>query len=73
MIGSPLSLFLTKSDIDILMMFLKCKLCKVGEVDIIGNERAINKKTKCSKCGFTSSRESKGPEVIFIRKKHEEA
>ena len=30
------------------MILLKCKLC-LGEVDIIGNDRSINKKTKCQK------------------------
>jgi hypothetical protein len=42
----------------------------MGEADIVGNERAINKKIKCSKCGFTNETpESKGPEVIIIRKR----
>lgn len=52
------------------MKFLKCKLCS-GEVDVVGNERSINKKTKCKKCGFTYGApvESKGPEVIVIRKR----
>ena len=50
------------------MKFLKCKIC-LGEVDIIGNERAINKKIKCRKCGFTNQVEPKGPEVFVIRKR----
>jgi len=42
----------------------------MGEADIVGNERAINKKIKCSKCGFTNEPpENKGPEVIIIRKR----
>jgi hypothetical protein len=51
------------------MKFLRCKLCR-GEVDIIGKDRAVNKKTKCSKCGFTNVVESKGPEVFIIRKQN---
>jgi hypothetical protein len=53
------------------MILLKCKIC-TGEVDIIGNERAINKKIKCRKCGHTSNStesENKGPEVVIIRKR----
>lgn len=52
------------------MKLLKCKLCH-GEMDIIGNERAIYKKVKCKQCGFSNESHSdpKMPEVIFIRKK----
>lgn len=50
------------------MKILKCKLC-MGEVEIVGNERAIVKKTKCLKCGHTSEPEQKGPEVVIIRKR----
>jgi hypothetical protein len=50
------------------MKLLKCKLCS-GEVDIIGNERSINKKIKCRKCGFSNEIESKFPEVFVIRKR----
>lgn len=50
------------------MKLLKCKLC-LGEVDIIGNERAMNKKVKCRKCGFTNETENKGPEIVVIRKR----
>jgi hypothetical protein len=50
------------------MKLLKCKLCS-GEVDIIGNEKAINKKIKCKKCGFSNENESKFPEVVIIRKR----
>lgn len=50
------------------MKLLKCKLCS-GEVDIIGNERSINKKIKCKKCGFTNESECKFPEVVVIRKR----
>lgn len=51
------------------MKLLKCKIC-LGEVDIIGNDRAINKKTKCRKCGFSTEAEApKGPEVVIIRKR----
>lgn len=51
-----------------LMRFLKCKIC-LGEADIVGNDRAINKKIKCRKCGFTNQVEVKGPEVVIIRKR----
>jgi uncharacterized Zn finger protein len=53
------------------MKLLKCKLCS-GEVDIVGNEKTINKKVKCRKCGFTNSStesEQKFPEVLVIRKR----
>jgi hypothetical protein len=50
------------------MKLLKCTLCS-GEVDIIGGEHSIIKKTKCLKCGFTSGNENKGPEVVIIRKR----
>jgi hypothetical protein len=51
------------------MKLLKCKLCS-GEVDIVGNEKAINKKVKCKKCGFTNGdTEQKFPEVLVIRKR----
>ena len=53
------------------MKLLKCKLCS-GEVDIVGNEKAINKKVKCKKCGFTNGStdsEQKFPEVLVIRKR----
>jgi len=52
------------------MKLLKCKFCR-GEVDIIGNERSINKKIKCIQCGYTNAgeQEQKGPEVLVIRKR----
>jgi uncharacterized Zn finger protein len=52
------------------MKLLKCKLCS-GEMEIVGNERAINKKVKCLKCGYTNvgEPERKGPEVLVIRKR----
>lgn len=52
------------------MKLLKCKNCR-GEVDIVNNERAINKKIKCRQCGFTNvgELEQNGPEVIIIRKR----
>lgn len=50
------------------MKFLKCKVCG-GEVDVVGNERAVHKKIKCRKCGITNQSESKGPEVVIIRKR----
>lgn len=50
------------------MILLVCKLCK-GEVDIVGNERSITKKTKCRKCGHTNDRATKEPEVVVIRRR----
>lgn len=52
------------------MKLLKCKFCS-GEMDIIGNEHAINKKVKCRKCGFSNLNEPdrKEPEVMVIRKR----
>jgi len=41
----------------------------MGEVDIVGNDRAINKKTKCCKCNFTINTEPRGPEVVVINRK----
>lgn len=51
------------------MKLLKCIIC-MGEVDFVGPERAINRKVKCKKCGFTNEvQENKGPEVVVIRKR----
>ena len=50
------------------MKFLRCIVCK-GEVDIINNDRSINKKIKCHKCGFTNSPPAKEPEIIVIKKR----
>lgn len=51
------------------MKLLKCKLC-AGEIDIVGNEKSINKKVKCKKCGFTNGEpEQKFPEVLIIKKR----
>jgi len=50
------------------MKLLKCKFC-AGEIDIIGNEKAISKKIKCRKCGFTNMDEQKFPEILVIRKR----
>lgn len=49
------------------MKLLKCIICN-GEIDIIGNERAVSKKTKCRKCGLTSYEEKMAPEVIIRRR-----
>lgn len=54
------------------MILLKCKIC-MGEIDIIGNERGINKKAKCQKCGYTNAEPiQKGPEVIVMRRRNPE-
>ena len=50
------------------MKLLKCKIC-LGEVDVIGNDRSINRKVKCHKCNPNQELDSKGPEVIIIRKR----
>ena len=51
------------------MILLKCKLC-AGEVEIVGNDRSVNKKIKCLKCGFTNlDTMSKGPEIIVMRRR----
>jgi len=55
------------------MKLLRCKLCK-GEVDVIGNERAVQKKIKCLKCGYSNAKDTnnsvrKEPEVVIIRKR----
>lgn len=53
------------------MIFLVCKVCS-GECDIIGNDRFIKKKIKCTKCGFTNANhiiDRKQPEVVVIRKR----
>ncbi len=50
------------------MKILKCKICN-GEIDIIGNEKAVNKKVKCRRCGFSNLNE-KEPEIFVIRKRN---
>ena len=52
------------------MKLLKCKICK-GEIEIIGSEHSINKKIKCTKCGFNNLKEPQNvmPEVIVVRKR----
>lgn len=52
------------------MKLLRCKLCR-GEMDVINNERAVNKQVKCRQCGYTNEndQERKGPEVVIIRKR----
>ena len=49
------------------MKLLKCRLCK-GEMDVIGNERSINKKVRCQRCGY-GTEDQKMPEVIVIKKR----
>jgi len=53
------------------MKLLRCKLC-AGEMDIVSGERAVQKKVKCRKCGYSNENEqdrTKGPEVVVIRKR----
>jgi DNA replicative helicase MCM subunit Mcm2 (Cdc46/Mcm family) len=49
------------------MKLLKCKLCN-GEVDVVNNDRSVNRKVKCRKCGSGTEQE-KGPEVMVIRRR----
>lgn len=51
------------------MKLLRCKICR-GEMELINNDRSINRKVKCFKCGFTNANDiSKEPEILIIRKK----
>lgn len=53
------------------MKLLKCKIC-LGEVDLVGNERSIERKVKCHKCGFTNvnvEKVSSSPEVIVMNRR----
>ena len=51
------------------MKLLRCKICR-GELEILGSERAINKKVRCLNCGFSNVEEpKKEPEVMIIRKR----
>lgn len=52
------------------MKLLRCLLCR-GEVDVVGHDRSINRKTKCRKCGHGSAgTENKpAPEVIVMRRR----
>jgi DNA-directed RNA polymerase subunit RPC12/RpoP len=52
------------------MKLLKCLIC-AGEVDVVGNERNINKKIRCRQCGFNNVDEpaKKEPEVLIIRRR----
>lgn len=52
------------------MKLLRCKLCH-GEMEIVGNYRAIVKKVKCKKCNFNNinEKEKKEPEVFVIKRK----
>jgi len=55
------------------MKILACNICE-GELEVIGNDKAIHKKIKCLKCGFTNigTSDSKRiePEIVIIRKRH---
>ena len=57
------------------MKLLKCKLCR-GEMEIIGNVRAINKKVKCKNCKYTNQSKHahthREPEIVVIHKRTEE-
>lgn len=55
------------------MKLLRCIICE-GEIVIIDpNDRSINRKIKCKKCGFTNvneqPRQKKEPEIIIIKKR----
>jgi len=48
------------------MILLRCKICD-GEVNIVGNERLVNKKIQCTQCGFNNLEEKKEPIIIKKR------
>lgn len=51
------------------MKILRCAICS-GEVDIVGDDLSLGKKTKCRHCGITNAKsEKKEPEVFVIRKR----
>jgi hypothetical protein len=52
------------------MKLLRCPVC-CKEMNIVSNERAINKKVVCQGCGFDNMDEDvkKEPEVVIIRKR----
>lgn len=50
------------------MNIIRCLICK-GELEIVGNFKAIEKKVKCKKCNFTNAAAEKEPEVVVIRRK----
>ena len=49
------------------MKILQCMFCR-GELDIV-QEKGIQKKIKCTNCGFTNNPEPKEPEVVIIRRR----
>lgn len=50
------------------MKLLRCKVCS-GEVEIVGNERAVLKKIKCTKCGFNNLEEEDKKPVIIMKRR----
>lgn len=50
------------------MKLLRCKICK-NEIDIIKNDRSVNKIIKCRKCGFSNNDQKPMPEVVIIKRK----
>ena len=50
------------------MKLLRCIICE-GEVDLLSDDRLIEKKIKCRKCGFTNDHAPREPEVVIIRKR----
>jgi hypothetical protein len=55
------------------MKLLKCLLCR-EEMEIVGNERSVNKKVRCLGCGYTNvgeivSDSRRGPEVVIMHKR----
>lgn len=51
------------------MKFLQCIFCR-GELEILQDNGSIQKKVKCSGCGFTNLAETKEPEVVVIRRRN---
>ena len=53
------------------MKILRCLICD-GEIDLVDNDRSVNKKVRCRKCGFCNSATEevkKETEVIVIRRR----
>lgn len=52
------------------MKLLECLVCG-GEVEIINEDHAVNKKIKCLNCGFNNIDDSfaKKPEIVIMKRR----
>lgn len=50
------------------MKLLKCKVCS-GEVNIVGNERAVKKKIQCTQCGFNNLEDQEKKPIIIMKRR----